>query len=134
MENCTATRHKIIRQLSMANTSQDGEAALVLWHKVAYEVRALIGEAGLAALFARAVFLTHCDLPNWENTQHITSEQFIALKQCLQNQSPQQAADTNQLLMMTFTDVLAKLIGEAITLSLLRSAWREAMLIQAEKE
>ena len=134
MENRTATRHQIIRSLTTAVNSQDGSVALELWHNMAVEIRALIGEAGFTALFARAVFLTRCNLPELDMSKQVTTEQFSALKLYLQNQSPQQASHSNQLLLITFTDVLAKLIGEAITLSILRSAWRELMLIQAEKE
>ena len=42
---------------------------------------------------------------------------------CLERQTPAQASEANRLLLITFTDILASLIGEQLTTSILRLAW-----------
>lgn len=44
----------------------------------------------------------------------------------LEGQAPAQASEANSLLMITFTDILASLIGEQLTTSILRLAWGAA--------
>jgi len=41
----------------------------------------------------------------------------------LEGQTPAQVSDANSLLLITFTDILAALIGEQLTTRILRSAW-----------
>ena len=42
---------------------------------------------------------------------------------CLERQTPEHAREANLLLLITFTDILASLIGEQLTTSILRLAW-----------
>jgi hypothetical protein len=41
----------------------------------------------------------------------------------LSDQTPAQAGAANRLLLITFTDIMASLIGEALTTRILSSAW-----------
>jgi hypothetical protein len=47
----------------------------------------------------------------------------------LEGQTPAQASEANRLLLITFTDILAALIGEQLTTSILRLAWGSEELL-----
>jgi hypothetical protein len=66
---------------------------------------------------ARGPWLAVDELP----TQ--TDQLLAQLRTCFETQAPVQASAANSLLLITFTDILASLIGEALTTSILRSAW-----------
>ena len=59
---------------------------------------------------------------------------FAELKRCMDGQTPAQASAANRLLLITFTDILASLIGEQLTTRILRAAWRNDVSDKADKE
>ncbi len=52
----------------------------------------------------------------------------------LEVQTPTQISEANSLLLITFTDILASLIGEQLTTTILRSAWGNDALDSTDKE
>lgn len=50
-------------------------------------------------------------------------DRFAELKKCLESHEPAQASEANRLLIATFTDILALLIGEELTITIMHSAW-----------
>jgi hypothetical protein len=74
-----------------------------------------------------------------EDSIHFTREahndyRFAELKMCMAGQTPAQAGAANRLLLITFTDILASLIGEHLTTSIMRSAWGDDASNKAGKE
>jgi hypothetical protein len=61
-------------------------------------------------------------------------QRFAELKVRLAEQTPAQASAASRLLLITFTDILASLIGEQLTTSILRSAWGDDASDKAGKE
>ena len=122
-------RHQIIDEVMTEHTEVD--AAINLWEQMATQLIALIGEDGFNSLYARSVFLTQSTFP-WlaaSSPSPRTDHRFANLKNSLEGQTPAQAVKANRFLLITFTDILASLIGEQLTNNILRMAWgTEALL------
>jgi dolichol kinase len=56
------------------------------------------------------------------------------LRTHLADQTPAHARAANSLLLTSFTDILASLIGEQLTASILRSAWGTLASVTSSKE
>lgn len=118
-------RHQIIENLMAGHTEKTGVAAVVLWEQMATKIIAIIGVGGFSSLYARSVFLTQAGFP-WLvgcAPSALAAERFVQLQKNLDSQSPGDAIAANHRLLCTFTDILAALIGEELTSSILRSAW-----------
>ncbi len=107
------------------------DAGINLWEQMATQLIALIGEDGFNSLYARSVFLSQSIFP-WLAASSLpprTDHRFANLKTSLDGQTPAQAVKANRFLLITFTDILASLIGEPLTARVLRTAWGvEALL------
>lgn len=129
-------RHQLIESLATPNAGNVAEAAVAQWEPLATQIISIIGEGGFHSLFARSIFLTQASYP-WLTVSAQTrqkDQRFTELKQCFEAQTPAQASAANSLLLVTFTDILASLIGEELTTSMLRSAWGGNASHQAGKE
>ena len=128
-------RHQIIENLLASQTEKNGAAALVLWKQMSSKIIAIIGAGGFSSLYARSMFLTQASFP-WLVACAPTApatECFVALQNNLDSQSPGNALAANHHLLCTFTDILAALIGEELTSSILRSAWGDPASAQISK-
>lgn len=135
--------------------SRDAGAVLVtslhLWQCLAQELSAIIGEGGFHSMYARSLHLSGArfaflPLPKLGNTtpERDDSEksagdiapgisrdqagQFAPLIAALAAQPLQQASLASIDLLCTFIDLLALLIGEHLTSTILRSAWGDTLL------
>lgn len=118
-------RHQIIDGVMAQHTAKVADVAINLWEQMAAKIIAIVGEGGFNSLYARSVFLTQSTFP-WlaAGTLPSQAEQpFAALKMSLEGHTPAQACEANRLLLITFTDILASLIGEQLTTSILHLAW-----------
>lgn len=109
---------------------------MVLWETLAREVSSLVGEGGFDALYARSVFLAQSGFP-WlaaDSSSPTSGRRFAPLKTSLGAQTPAQAGEANRLLLITFTDIVASLIGETLTTGILRSAWGDVAADKNGKE
>ena len=116
-------RHQIIDGVMAQHTEVD--AAIELWEQMATQLIALVGEEGFNSLYARSVFLTRSTFP-WLAASSLslrTDHRFANLKNSLEGQTPAHVVKANRLLLITFTDILASLIGEKLTNNILRMAW-----------
>jgi len=107
------------------------DAAINLWEQMATEIISIVGEGGFNSLYARSVFLTRSTFP-WLAAGALPPQvdhRFAGLKMSLEGQTPAQASEANRLLLITFTDILAALIGEQLTTSILRLAWGSEELL-----
>lgn len=129
-------RHQIIKSLMVPHTEKVVDAAINLWEQMATQIISIIGEGGFNSLYARSVFLTQSTFP-WLAASSLspqTDHQFADLKMSLEGQTAAQASEANSLLLITFTGILASLIGEQLTISILRSAWSNDASDRAGKE
>ena len=118
-------RHQIIESLTAPPPDKTAPVAVILWEQLATQIVAIIGVGGFNSLYARSLFLTQSRFP-WLTGCELpcpADQRFTALKNALDAQAPGDAVEANKRLLCTFTDILAALIGEELTSSILRSAW-----------
>ncbi|TFW15883.1 hypothetical protein E4L96_17395 [Massilia arenosa] len=98
---------------------------LLPWQRLTIHLSPLIGETGFSALYGRAARLQsarHAWLTAPQASQ--SAEALLATLQGDLMMAPHgTAAEANAALLDTFTQLLAGLIGEALTIRLLVAAW-----------
>lgn len=125
METSNVLRYQLIESLLAHHTEKVADAAIVLWEQMAAQIISIIGVAGFDSLYARSVLLCQPKFP-WLGAKAVASSgihRFAELRTNFEGQWPAQAVAANSLLLITFTDILATLIGEQLTTRILRSAW-----------
>lgn len=136
METRDQPRRQLIERLMAPHTENVADAAIGLWEQMATQVISIVGEDGFNSLYARSVFLVQPEFP-WLAANSLspqTDQRFAELKKCLEGQTPSQAREANSLLLLTFTGILAALIGEPLTTRILRSAWGNDASYSTSKE
>ncbi|PUA18910.1 hypothetical protein C7W93_03060 [Glaciimonas sp. PCH181] len=112
------------------------ETTVYLWERLASELTSIIGEGGFQSLYSRSVHLTSASFP-WMVLSHPwqrTDSRFVDLKVSFEDRSFTETSEASIALLVTFIDILAVLIGELLTTSILRSAWGDDALDIAGKE
>jgi hypothetical protein len=107
-----------------------------LWERLASELISIIGEGGFQSLYSRSMHLTSATFP-WLVLSHPwqrADSRFADLKISLEGRDFPEASEASITLLITFIDILALLIGEHLTTSMLRSAWGDDASDIAEKE
>ena len=125
MEASHLLRHQRIKSLIASPTGRVAAASITLWEKMASQIITIVGEDGFNSLYARSIFLTQSEFPLLAagSLAPKSDHRFAGLKASLEGQAPAQASEANSLLLITFTDILASLIGEQLTTRILRLAW-----------
>ena len=103
---------------------------------MATQIISIVGEDGFNSLYARSLFLSQSKFP-WLAAGSLTpnaDHRFEGLKTSLEGQAPAQASEANTLLLITFTEILASLIGEQLTSHILQLAWGIGLSNSAGKE
>jgi len=101
------------------------KAALDTWRCVADRLEPVIGRRGVDALFNRALHVT-CRTYPWLSIAGLEENgaaQLAGLRLRLADREPAAAEETSYVLLMTFTVLLANLIGESLTRRLLAPVW-----------
>jgi hypothetical protein len=132
MDSAALLRQQIIASLMAQQPENIANAAMDLWEKLAGEIISVVGEGGFNSLYERSVHLAQPTFPWLPPAQ--AGHRFAELRTCLAGQAPAHARAANSLLLTTFTDILASLIGEQLTASILRSAWGTLASVPAGKE
>lgn len=118
-------REQKIKNLMARLSEKSASAPNHLWHTMASQIISVVGQGGFQSLYARSIFLTQRTYP-WMAplvADKPTDLSFAGLSACLAEHPPDQAREANTLLMLTFTDLLASLIGEQLTVRILTTAW-----------
>jgi hypothetical protein len=141
MEAPSLQRQQIIASLLAQQPENIADAAMSHWEKLADEIVSIIGEAGFASLYERTLYLAQPTFP-WltpnssplQPAPNPNGHRFVELGMCLANQTPAHAREAHCLLLTIFTDILASLIGEQLTASMLRAAWGNIASVTPGKE
>ena len=136
MQTSDLLRHQLIKSLTTQRHEKGTDAAVDLWTQMAARLILIIGAGGFDSLYARSVFLSQSSYP-WlaaRSGPPQTDHRFADLKKSLQAQSPTLAREANCLLLITFTNILASMIGERLTTRILDSAWDIDTQDTADKE
>ncbi|MDM5177407.1 hypothetical protein PO883_09415 [Massilia sp. DJPM01] len=130
METSDVMRQKLIDEVLAA--SPDGEcaaraAALNAWERLMTHLTPLIGEAALCAMYARARHLTFPDSLPSPVLRELRSAALLLdqLGTQLGAMEPQAADAFHRAMLESYTRLLAGLIGEALTVRLMNTAWTE---------
>ena len=136
METRDPPRRQLIERLMAQHPGKVADAAINLWEQMATQIISIVGEDGFNSLYARSVFLAQPTFP-WlaaSSPSQQADQRFAELKKRLEGQTPSQAREANSLLLLTFTGILAALIGEPLTTRILCSAWGDDASTSTSKE
>lgn len=125
MEPQDVLRRQVTESLIAQQPQGGAEGAVRLWELLATRIVSIVGDDGFNSLYARSVFLAQPEFP-WIVASLVasqTSPRFGELKKILRKQTFEQASQANKTLLHTFISILASLIGDELTISILRSAW-----------
>jgi hypothetical protein len=96
-----------------------------LYQALAGHLEPLVGTAGVRAIYGRSVHLATSEVP-WiaaaADLQNGASA-VDALRGCLADQHPSAATVGARILLVSFVELLARLIGEGLTTRLMAQAW-----------
>jgi hypothetical protein len=110
----------------MAKPREEGDAGPIhLWRSMAEQIISVVGQGGFQSLYARSIFMAQRSHPWLAQPAASLPVDLIfgTLSTCLAEHTPDQAQAANALLMLTFTDLVASLIGESLTVRILKTAW-----------
>jgi hypothetical protein len=126
MKNTQHSRCQAVEDALASHPQQVLETTQRLWGQLAPELISIIGEDGFQLLYARSVRLTCAQYPWLEQAaaSPLSHERFTPLLTCLRSTDLVQARLASVALFNIFLNLLASLIGEALTTHLLHSAWR----------
>ena len=113
MDNCDLLRQQIVKCYMAKPDEEFQNAAIDSWDRIATQIITVVGEGGFNSLYARSVFLTQPTFP-WLAAVSLPPQadyRFAKLKISFEGQTLEQAKAANSLLLITFTDILASLIG-----------------------
>lgn len=110
-----------------ADSSAIADAAIRTWTGAASELAQLIGEGGVRALYTRSLHLTRSTFPWLPAVEEPAQKDapFAALRASLERRAPVEAINASTAFLVTFSELLVTLIGEALSTRLLRSAWAD---------
>jgi len=129
-------RHQRITRLVTQRRDLVAQVSIDLWQRLASELVSIIGEGGFQSLFSRSVQLTSLAYP-WIAPVHVwlpAKAQFPDLQASLAEHEFIEASEASVSLLVTFSDVLAALIGDTLTNSILTSAWGDEAPGVSDKE
>lgn len=129
-------RHLMIQRAVTQRPDALLEVTVSLWERLASELISIIGEGGFQSLYSRSVHVSSASFP-WLVLSHPwqrTDARFADLKISFEGRDFTEASEASITLLITFIDILALLIGELLTTSILQSAWGDDALDTAVKE
>jgi hypothetical protein len=130
MDTNTNARQELIRKAvdDSAGIHADLiERSTPVWTDLAEHLTPLIGEAGFCALYGRAARLA-ASAEHWPavvNGARSVESLLLSINSNLASIAPEHAAVANFALLDSFTKLLAGLIGDGLTIRLLKSAWAD---------
>lgn len=124
MDKADARRKKII-DIVAALPDTDGTAVVeCLFAPLRIEVTSLVSEEGFRSVFERSIFLTSRNFA-WLGAEQSSPDAspLHGLRAMLAQQTRSEAREASTALLIHFSDLVASLIGERLTIDILRSAW-----------
>jgi hypothetical protein len=123
-------RHALSRTLESsggldAPPAAVADAAVQAWIRAASELTPLVGIEGVRALYARCMVLARETYP-WLPPSDISTAQMKVLadlRESLEARTAADAIEATTAFLVSLTQLLGTMIGEALTMHLLDSAW-----------
>lgn len=133
-------RHRSIQRLVVPQPGVSvADVSIKLWATLSAELGLIISDGGFVPLYMRSVQLSAASFPWLRPLGEVAplasgESRFAGLKKGLDGQDAGQASQASAFLLNTFIDMLARLIGEALTIGILRSAWANTPFELTDKE
>ena len=114
----------------LPDANATAEATAAAWRQVAMRLAPVIGARGLDVLFSRALHQTSATFPwlAFAVDRGGSASPLPSLMVCLAGQPTSTAAEASYTLLLTFTELLATLIGKSLTTRLLAPVWTGPLL------
>lgn len=124
-----------LRTGRVPNADTTAEATASIWLLVIEQLAPVIGARGLDVLFSRALHQTSAEFPCLELVvdRGGSASPLPSLRACLAGQNTATAAEASITLLVTFTELLATLIGESLTSRLLGPVWADPSLSSGQE-
>jgi hypothetical protein len=137
-----ADLHQAIRRALAQEAGTDADAkalaaaTLRVYDTLAGQLALLIGDGGVRALTARSLHLVQRDFPWLAEAQDPDPSEgpFAQVGFCLARQQPAIAMEAATAALATLGGLLATLIGETLTMRVLRAAWPSAFPDETRQE
>jgi hypothetical protein len=126
----------MIQKYVLQHTENREDAVNNLWEPMAVQIISIVGEGGFNSLYVRTLAVNKPAFP-WLSTSPLppmNNKRFTDLKISFEGHTTAQINEANSLLLITFTDILASLIGEDLTRRILQLAWDTGKALKADKE
>lgn len=125
MKSKVNQRMQLIQCHLMMIPTKKVSGTIALWKKFSDELMSLIGEKGFLILYSRSLHILRSTFPALPNFDaEISPATWLAeLEAALTEQDLVGLNTANYQLFMTFTDILASLIGEDLTIEILHASW-----------
>ena len=128
MDSNDDKRQELIKRAMAAGgpepATDPGSLGIVPWTRLSAHLCPLIGESGFTALHRRTMRMESGRFTWLESIDASTVDEMLAgLQTRLGAAGSAEAGEANRALLHTFTKLLSGLIGEALTIRLLQSAW-----------
>lgn len=117
--------HAVVQTALACQPGTAVEATAVLWGRLLTELRPILGDGALKPLYSRSLRITsrsHAWLL-YDKLQSGDGDLMVQLTLLLQEQPASVAKDASSALFVNFFELLASLIGDALTARILRAAW-----------
>ena len=127
MESRDGPRRRWIEAAIAGHTGDVADIASELWLPLAAQLTSLLGQGGVNSLYFRSLHLCRRTFP-WllaGDGSPFARFELADLRASLASRSVAEANQALVALLSTFTDVLAAVIGDALTDDILRSSWGE---------
>lgn len=125
----------LIRRTLLRRPQAVIDVTVLLWEKLAAEIVSLIGDAGFQSIYFRSGVLAASHYP-WMilNSSLKQAElQFAGLRNSLEGRNLAEISEASVVLLTTFLEILASLIGEFLMIKLLQTAWGDDVLTPVDK-
>jgi hypothetical protein len=116
-------RRSAIRAKLEQHPGSAADAALGVWRELAGCLEPMIGPRGVEALFGRSLQLTATAYSWLVGAPEPGADPLMGLAAALEAHDPVEAAAASLALLVTFTDLLAGMIGASLTDRLLDPVW-----------
>ncbi|MES2324552.1 MAG: hypothetical protein V4633_20030 [Pseudomonadota bacterium] len=128
--------HAIIERFLASERLGAVDLSVQLAQLLAGALAGIIGEIGFQSILLRSVVRTARAVPwlTYDARSYASDPEFEHLRQCLTGQEPAAVLAATRQLFKTFIDILVSLIGEHLTLVILRTAVSHAMTGNTPKE
>lgn len=126
----------MIRRAVLQKPEAVVDITIGLWEKLASELISIIGEGGFQSMYSRSLHLVSANFPWMEQSRpwQRTDKDFQGLRSSLKDRDLNEISEASIALLAIFIDILATLIGELLTTSILCAAWGDDALDIAGKE